>query len=278
MTLKLSIRRGSRVAGISALVTAVAAGAFVLGITSSGQAASTTTCNDPVTQYYRGLQYQQSANNAALQLQTWRNARVQLDRIIATRAAHQQSNKKLAVMTDLDETVLDNSALLARDYEQCHTYTTWDTWNDWELHGNPRLTPGAKAFFDYANSKHVAIYYVSDRYQQNIKATLATLNKLKLPQAVRSHTLLYTTDANTKAVRRAFIQKSHTLVMQFGDQLVDFDGSFSGLTPDQQQVRSNQFAAHWGRDWIMFPNAAYGKWTSANLRAWNAPVVVGFPK
>lgn len=277
MTTKWSIRRSSRVAGISVLVTVVATAAFVLGISSSGQAASTSPCTDPVTQYYRALQYQQSANNAALQLQTWRNARVQLDRILAYRAAHRLPNTKLAVMTDLDETVLDNSALLARDYEQCHTYTTWDTWNDWELHGNPGLTPGARAFFDYANSKRIAIYYVSDRYAQNINATLATLRSLGLPQAVKSHTLLYTTDANTKAVRRAYIEQNHTLVMQFGDQLLDFDGSFAGLTPDQQHVRATKLAAHWGRDWIMFPNAAYGKWASATLRAWNAPMVIGYP-
>src|SRR5690348_622272 len=121
MTLKWPIRRGSRVAGISALVTAVAAGAFVLGLSSSGQAATASPCTGPVTQYYRGLQYQQSANNAALQLQTWRNARVQLDRILASPAAR-APHKKMAIMTDLDETVLDNSALLARDLEQCHTY------------------------------------------------------------------------------------------------------------------------------------------------------------
>lgn len=277
MNIRWITRRKGRVLGTSALVAAVAAGAFVLGISSSSQAAASGDCTDPVMQYYRALQYQQSANNAALELETWRNARVQLDRILASPAAH-APHKKMAIMTDLDETVLDNSALLARDLEQCHTYTTWDTWNDWELHGNPTLTPGAQAFFDYANSKHVAIYYVSDRYQQNIDATLATLNKLGLPQAVASHTLLYTTDANTKAVRRAYIEKTHTLLMQFGDQLLDFDGSFAGLTPDQQHVRANQLASHWGRDWIMFPNAAYGKWTKASLNAWDAPVVVGYPQ
>ena len=277
MTMKWSILTSARVVGTSALVAAVAAGAFVLGISSSGQAATTSPCTDPVTQYYRGLQYQQSATNAALQLQTWRNARVQLDRILARRTAHHLPNNKLAVMTDLDETVLDNSALLARDYEKCHTYTTWDTWNDWELHGNPKLIPGARAFFDYAKSKRIAIYYVSDRYQQNINSTLATMRHLGLPQAVKSHTMLYTTAANTKAVRRAAIEKRHTLVMQFGDQLVDFDGSFSGLTPQQQHVRAQKFDSHWGRDWIVLPNAAYGGWTSANLRAWQAPLVIGFP-
>jgi predicted secreted acid phosphatase len=38
---------------------------------------------------------------------------------------------------DLDETVLDNTPLLARDMEQCHDYTKWDTWGDWEKQGNP---------------------------------------------------------------------------------------------------------------------------------------------
>lgn len=274
MNVKWMTRRRTRVAGRSALISAVAAGAFVLGISSTGQASATDPCSDPVMQYYRGLQYQQSANNAALQLQTWRNARVQLDRILARPSAH-SPHKWRAIMTDLDETVLDNSALLARDLEHCHTYTTWDTWNDWELHGNPTLTPGALEFFKYANSKHIAIFYVSDRYQQNIKATLATLNKLGLPQAVASHTLLYTTEANTKAVRRASITQHHTLLMQMGDQLLDFDGSFKGLTADQQHVRANLFNARWGRDWIMFPNAAYGKWNKATLNAWDAPVVTG---
>ncbi|NQD95230.1 5'-nucleotidase, partial [Pseudomonas sp. CrR25] len=89
-----------------------------------------------VAEFAMGLRFQQqSAEVQALQLQAYNIATLKLDAAVA--AAKDPS--KLAIVTDLDETVIDNSALLARDLANCHTYDAWDTWLPWERNGTPQL-------------------------------------------------------------------------------------------------------------------------------------------
>ncbi len=212
-----------------------------------------------------GLRYQQqSAEAAALQRQGFALATYRLEDQIE---AHGGSDD-LAIITDLDETVLDNSALLVRDMQACHDYTTWDTWKHWEREGEPRLMPGAKAFLDYADEQGVAIFYVSDRYQENEADTIATLEALELPQVSEQSVMLL---GPAKAERRAEVVDNHTLVMQLGDSLHDFAGDFAGADLDQQHALVEENAERFGNDWIVFPNATYGAWSEAELDAWEAP-------
>ena len=215
--------------------------------------------------YAMGLRYQQqSAEAAALQRQGFALATYRLEDQIE---AHGGSDD-LAIITDLDETVLDNSALLVRDMQACHDYTTWDTWKHWEREGEPRLMPGAKAFLDYADEQGVAIFYVSDRYQENEADTIATLEALELPQVSEQSVMLL---GPAKAERRAEVVDNHTLVMQLGDSLHDFAGDFAGADLDQQHALVEENAERFGNDWIVFPNATYGAWSEAELDAWEAP-------
>ncbi|MDN7131049.1 HAD family acid phosphatase [Halomonas sp. MC140] len=216
--------------------------------------------------YAMGLRYQQqSAEAAALQRQGFALATYRLEDQIE---AHGSSDG-LAIITDLDETVLDNSALLVRDMQACHDYTAWDTWKHWEREGEPRLMPGAKAFLDYANEQGVAIFYVSDRYQENEADTIATLNALALPQVSEQSVMLL---GPAKEERRAEVVESHTLVMQLGDSLHDFTADFAGADLAQQHDLVNDNAERFGKDWIVFPNATYGAWSEAELDAWQAPL------
>ena len=83
----------------------------------------------------------QSAEIRALQLQAYNVATARLDAAVAAAA----DPATLAVVTDLDETVIDNSALLARDLANCHVYDAWDTWLPWERDGDPTLIPGRRS-------------------------------------------------------------------------------------------------------------------------------------
>ena len=195
-----------------------------------------------------GIRYQQSAHAAAAQLQGWTVAESRLRRIVAER----RPGQALAIVTDLDETVLDNSALLARDLEACHTYTTWETWSDWEVDGDSTLTPGAARFFRYADRHAVATYYVSDRFEENKASTVATLRELGLPQVEPGRVLLY---GPSKEEHRAVADADHDVVLLLGDSLPDFHDDFDGATVEEQEELVARHAAHFGCDWIMFPNA-----------------------
>lgn len=222
----------------------------------------------PVEQFTMGLRFQQqSAEIRALRLQAYNLATMRLDAAVA--AADDPS--KLAVVTDLDETVIDNTELLARDLANCHTYDGWNTWLPWERDGKPTLIPGAKEFLDHADSLGVAIRYISDRSDEQKDFTLKTLTDLGLPQVSPENVLLL---GPPKVERREIVAKDHQIVLMLGDTLHDFDGRFRKTPLNEQRATVDQEAAKWGAEWIVFPNASYGTWSEAPLIAWDAEPVI----
>lgn len=136
--------------------------------------------------------------------------------------------------------------------------------------GKTGLIPGAKAFLDHVNQSKVRIYYVSDRMQENKADTLKTLNALGLPQVSDESVLL---DTVSKEERRQSILKKQQIVMLFGDSLPDFAVQFKNKKPSEQQRELvDASAEHFGNDWIVLPNAAYGAWSRTTLDSWNAPL------
>ncbi len=221
-----------------------------------------------VAEFAMGLRFQQqSAEIQALQLQAYNIATEKLDKAVA--AAKDPS--KLAIVTDLDETVIDNSALLARDLANCHQYDAWDTWLPWERDGMPMLIPGAKQFLDRADKLGVTIRYISDRADEQKKYTLATLSKLGLPQVSEQSVLLL---GPPKVERRAIVSADHQIIMLLGDTLHDFDARFRKTPLDAQRNTVAEEAGKWGVEWIVFPNASYGTWSKAPLQGWEAEPVV----
>ena len=252
---------------MSRMTTALLAGAL-LALPPGGAFAEEITSACPVAEFTMGLRFQQaSAEIQALQLQAYNIATERLDAALA--AAPDPAN--LAVVSDLDETAIDNTALLARDLANCHQYDAWDTWLPWERDGKPKLIPGAKAFFDHAAALGVAIFYVSDRADEQKSHTLDTLKALGLPNVSPETVLLL---GPPKVERRALIEKDHEIVLLLGDTLHDFDARFRKTPLDQQRATVAEEAAKWGRKWIVFPNAAYGTWSKAPLDAWDAPTVI----
>lgn len=222
----------------------------------------------PVAEFTMALRYQQqSAEVRALQLQAYNIATERLD--AAVEGAEDPA--RLAVVTDLDETVIDNSALLARDLANCHMYDAWDTWLPWERDGHPGLIPGAKAFLDHADSLGVTIRYISDRSDEQKSHTLETLEELGLPQVSEDSVLLL---GPPKVERREIVSADHEIVLLLGDTLHDFDGRFRKTPLDAQKETVDAEAAKWGKEWIVFPNAGYGTWSEAPLDAWDAETVI----
>lgn len=244
--------------------------ALATTLTLAAPALAEDTAGDcKVREYTMGLRFQQqSAEIQALQLQAFQLATLRLD--AAVQGVEDPS--KLAVVTDLDETVIDNSALLARDLANCHTYDGWDTWTHWEREGKPTLIPGAKEFLDHADGLGVSIFYISDRTDDFKDASLATLNDLALPQVSAESVLLL---GPPKVERRAIVEENHQIVMLLGDTLHDFDGGFRKTPLDQQKALVHENAAKFGAEWIVLPNASYGSWSGADLQGWDAEIVTG---
>lgn len=212
------------------------------------------------------IRYQQrSAEVKALQRQCYALATLRLRAAVDENGG---TGAGLAVVSDIDETILDNTPVMARAMHLGEHLDAFETWKLWEREGAPALLPGAAGFFRLADRLGVAIFYVSDRFEENKLATVATLSRLGLPQVHADRVLLF---GPTKAERRAAVERRHRIVLQLGDTLHDFDGCFAGASLDDQHRLAEDHGHRFGEDWIVFPNAAHGTWMEAELQRWEMP-------
>lgn len=116
----------------------------------------------------------------------------------------------------------------------------------------------------------MAIFYISDRYDENKEATLKTLNDLGLPQATADHVLLL---GPPKGERRAIVEKDHEIVLMLGDTLHDFQTEFEGREAAPQKARVAETADRFGVDWIVLPNPTYGDFSKSGMSGWDSPIV-----
>src|SRR5699024_5803582 len=161
-----------------------------------------------------GVRYQQkSAEIKALQLQSYNLATMRLKQILSG----DNPPENPTIITDLDETVIDNTPLLARDLFTCHDYTARDSWLKWEQYGNPEAIPGAVKFLNFADQHGVDVFYVSGRAKKNKDDTMATLQKLDLPQVVDNHVYLVFYGPAKSEIRKKITADDHNIVMLLGD-------------------------------------------------------------
>lgn len=214
------------------------------------------SCNNEVQQYRMSLKFQhRSAEVQALQLQAFNVATARLKDLLAQ---HPQA-KNLAIVTDLDETVIDNTDVFVDDLKKCQVYTDWQSWNDWEKSGQPQLIPGSLEFLNFADANGVKIFYISDRSQQYRPSTVHALKQLKLPQLNATQILLYGT---SKEQRRQSVAQDYEIVLLLGDTLHDFSAAFSSQQTAQQRLEA--VLAHkekFGMQFIVLPNVSYGPWS-----------------
>jgi acid phosphatase len=200
-------------------------------------------------------------------------AEVMLDRALAdkswTAAPVEQTgdyqNKPPAVMLDVDETVLDNSLYQAWMVRNDEHYGS-KTWAPFVRSEVSLAVPGSLAFINYANSKGVKVFYVSNRKAPQEDATRNNLKALGYPIDESEDTVLLRGEkddwGSKKGTRRAVITQSYRLIMVVGDNFGDFVDGYKG----SRQERHALSAANedmWGSKWIVIANPTYGSWESA---------------
>jgi 5'-nucleotidase (lipoprotein e(P4) family) len=199
---------------------------------------------------------QKAAEYKALCFQAYNIARLRLDQ-------HEQSTggKPKAIITDIDETVLDNSPYAVHQALQGKDYET-DSWNEWTSHGMADTVPGAPAFLKYAASKGVYVFYINNRDERERAGTLQNLLKYNLPNADNEHLILRQT-VSSKEERRQKVMADYEPILLIGDNLSDFDALFDKKTATVRDENTNRAAAEFGNRFIVLPNPVYGDWESA---------------
>lgn len=206
---------------------------------------------------YPVLWQQTAAEYRALCYQAFNFAELRLDEELKRKAG----KENLAIITDLDETILDNSEIAAQVIKEGKevNYTEWLRWIN-----KPRVptVPGAVDFLNYAGRKGVTIFYISNRDTSGLQITLSILQKLKLPNADISH-MLFLSNTSSKEPRRQLVMNDYNVVMLLGDNLDDFTPVFEEKPIDERLAETDKAKDEWGKKFIVLPNATYGEWENA---------------
>lgn len=212
----------------------------------------------PFAKLYTSVWMQRAAEYKGLCLQAYNLAELRLEEALRNPANY---GKKLAIVTDIDETFLDNSpnavhqALADKLYES-------DSWHQWCAMADADTLPGSLRFFHKAADAGVEVYYISNRTQKDRVGTLANLRKFGYPYADDAHLLLRTTSSN-KDSRRAQVLKEYEVILYLGDNLGDFTSDFDKGTEADRQAALYRVRQDIGRKFILLPNPNYGNWESA---------------
>ncbi|EKE84899.1 5'-nucleotidase, lipoprotein e(P4) family [Idiomarina xiamenensis] len=171
-----------------------------------------------------------------------------------------QSGKKLAVMVDLDETMIDNSPYAAWQINNQQGYQT-DTWNAWVNAVQTPAIDGAVALANYITDNGGTMFYVSNRSVRTQAATKKNLEQLGFPN-VSDFTVRLKQDSSNKASRLASIEADgYEVVVLMGDNLNDFPElqTYHTLNTQRKQI-VDAHQAEFGHRFILLPNPSYGDW------------------
>jgi 5'-nucleotidase (lipoprotein e(P4) family) len=175
--------------------------------------------------------------------------------------------KKLAMVLDIDETVLLNLGYEADEAGRGGGYDE-ARWRRWELTGagQVRAVPGAKQAIDAARAAGIAVVFNSNRSEASASATADALKRAGLGEAVPSETLWLRADGqgSGKDARRSRIAERYCVVALVGDQLGDFSDLFNtpalAASPAARRAAAlaDPIVDQWGAGWFMLPNPVYG--------------------
>lgn len=172
-----------------------------------------------------------------------------------------------AVICDVDETLLDNSAYNARllAHGKGEGFSL-DTWNAWVEERRALPVPGAKAFLKACRELGVTVFYVTNRGSEVEAATRDNLRSVGFPLE-EFDTLLTRNDideaGSEKSPRRTHVANTHRILLLLGDDLGDFVPNSRKASRKERAELTEQHRDQFGTRWFMLPNPIYGSWLSA---------------
>lgn len=201
--------------------------------------------------------FQTSAENKALYLQLYKLADLAL-----TQNMKEKFDKPAAIISDLDETALDNSPYNARLAKEAKLYSP-DSWREWVAAAKARALPGAVDFFNKAKQKGIEVFYISNRHVSGLDATIKNMKDLGFPNTKPEYYYLKT-DRSDKTERRDSVMKNYHVVLYLGDNLTDFSQEFADRnSSDLGKKVVEKYKEEIGSKFIVFPNPMYGEWEKA---------------
>jgi acid phosphatase len=213
-----------------------------------------------------------SAEYQAAMRQLFSVARERLDAALADRqwtalpSASDASKLPPAIILDSDETIFDNLGFEGQMIASGKMYDD-AAWNEWIRKRSAKAIPGAVEFVQYAQSRGVTPFFITNRTNLQEADTRGNLENLGVSLATSEDTVLTKNErpewsSSDKSSRRESVAATHRVLLLFGDDLNDFVFA-SGKAPETRAALVRETADRWGRQWFLVPNAMYGSWAKA---------------
>ncbi len=229
--------------------------ALFISLCSSAQ----VTDHKPAQYNVNGILWQQqSGEYKALCYQAFNLARLRLEEILRTN----KDSMPLAVITDVDETILDNGMSAATDILNGRTYndSAWRVWVDMAI---AKAIPGSVEFFNFAAQHGVQCFYITNRKEAEKEATMRNLQLQGFPQVDATHMMVRQGSVSDKEPRRREVALKYNVVLLLGDNLNDFDDLFFDKATAERNSNVDKSQSFFGSKYIVLPNASYGDWEGA---------------
>ncbi len=217
---------------------------------------------------------QKSPEHVASSIQAYQIAKIMLEKSLkdigSSASIFQNDNYEdlpPAIILDIDETVLDNSPYQARAIKGGFSYPR--NWIKWVNEASAANVPGVKEFIEYAISRDINIFYISNRVFELEDATRVNFKKngIIISEPKNEDRILLRNENNwtsDKTERIKLVSKNYRIIMIVGDQLSDFIGSTSDLSlKEQNDLSLKKYKNMWGNKWIVLENPIYGSWNTS---------------
>ncbi len=246
------------------LVAGIAVSNFFAPV-SVAQEATQTPAADVEYQLAAILYTQKAAEYRALAYQAFNLARLRLDADLDKKNVKKlpKAERKMprSIVVDIDETVLDNSPAQAYAYKNRLGFNLKD-WYAWGDMKKAKAVPGAVEFLNYAVSKGVKIFYISNRDEVQKQATIDNLKSVGFTDISAENVMLRTKESG-KDARRDSVSGKFRIVMLMGDNLDDFTSAFEKKAVEARSAETDKAKEEFGKKFIVLPNAMYGTWENA---------------
>ncbi|MFZ0490944.1 MAG: 5'-nucleotidase, lipoprotein e(P4) family [Salegentibacter sp.] len=204
------------------------------------------------------LWFQNSLEAQQLYIQSYELAKIKM----MANEIKEKGKLPSAVVLDIDETVLDNSAFEARLVQNEKNYTP-QGWAAWVNEANAPALPGAVDFINFAQKNDIDVFLISNRKEELLSPTLVNLKKVGVNIAA-DHVLLKT-DTSNKDARRANVKSAHKVILYIGDQLTDFASIYDSpqdvtMLPETKKDSLQDLL---NQEFILLPNPMYGTFEQA---------------
>ncbi|HSD69060.1 MAG TPA: HAD family acid phosphatase [Woeseiaceae bacterium] len=202
---------------------------------------------------------QSAAEYGALCYQAYNVARMQLELAIAA-----VQDKPLAVITDMDDTILHAGSYWGHLVSGNRDFFDDAIWDEWIPKNLVTAVPGSLDFLQFCHANAVEVFYVTSRDQgeQSFELALGHLLKLNFPYADAEHLIVFR-DTSDKSPARERIAKTHEIAMLIGDNLNDYKRDYYVTDVEQRMALMQRDRGDFGRKFIVLPNPTDGHWVRA---------------